>query len=229
MSGRYEEWAGRIVRRDDGGRFADDDTSRFLTHARTWLGSVSAQFEARHRTDWGMSDPETGRRYARSTPPRALQLGYVRVADHPTGEGLPERSTGSFARTFGTSSHPQAGGLWINPDDPGTRHAPNFRNDWGVGVSGLRPPRSRSERFRDIGRPMAAFPRTESGDTVEVVTRRRGTEKSGPLGSRGNPEDFHLPAISAKDWKIIMQAKGRAKRSRTWIEKLNVRMERGDA
>jgi hypothetical protein len=227
MSSTYEPWAGRIVRRDDGGRFADDDTSRFLTHARGWLGRMGEQFEARHREHWGRPDPVTGRRYATSNTPVAKRRGFIRVADHPLGEGVPDRSTGPFARTFGTSTHPEAGGLWIDPNNPGTRHAPLFRNDFGAPVSDLRPPRSRTESRRLYGRPMAAFPRTKEGDSVEVVTRRRGVERRGPLGSRGNPEDFAMPYISPQTWKRIMQAKGKVKQRRTWIEKLGARMEGG--
>ena len=202
-----------------------DELGQFVEHARSWLTRASARFEVKHRDAWGMPDPATGRRYARDVAPLAMRKGFIRVADHPMGEGRPDTSTASYASTFGTSTHPAAGGLWIDPNNPGTRHAPNFRNDFGVGVSGLRPPRSRTQRFREIGRPLAEFPRTEGGDQVDVVTRRRGVEKFGPLGSRGNREEFHLPYISPQVWKRIMQTKGERKRQRTWIERLNVRME----
>jgi hypothetical protein len=173
-------------------------------------------------------DPVTGRRFARDNPPMAARKGYIRVADNPAGEGRSDTSTASYARTFGTSTHPDAGGLWLDPNNPGTRHAPRFHNDGGAPVGGLNPPPTRSERHRDYGGRMAAFTRNEGGDQVDVVTRRRGVEKSGPLGSRGDREQFALPRISPQAWKRIMQAKGQRQRARTWIEKLNVRMERGE-
>lgn len=77
-------------------------------------------------------------------PPHALVMGYRRVGDHPTGAGREHDGGGSMPM----SAHPEAGGLWIDPNRPGTRHAPAYRNDMGWLVSGLKPKPSRSSRVR---------------------------------------------------------------------------------
>lgn len=78
--------------------------------------------------------------------PLAAQLGYTRVGDHPEGVGKVDGGSGSYMTP---SLHPQAGGLWINPKQPGTPHAPNYRNDLGHGVSGLRPKEQASHRHKN--------------------------------------------------------------------------------
>lgn len=98
----------------------------------------------------------------RSDPPPALRMGYTRVGDHPEGEGSIEASETSY---LPRSTHPQAGGLWIDPKRPGTRHEPNYLNDWGHGVSSLRKDPSPSQRRKDV-----------------VVGRRRGENRTYLVG-----------------------------------------------
>lgn len=80
-----------------------------------------------------------------SRAPLALQRGYARVGDHPRGVG---RAGGDDDGVVTPSTHPQAGGLWIDPANPGTRHAPRYLNDLGQQVSELRPDQSRASRFK---------------------------------------------------------------------------------
>jgi hypothetical protein len=66
--------------------------------------------------------------------------------DHPdrlgsAGADLSE----SDARYVGRPSiHPLAGGLWIDPNNPGTRHNPKYRTDLGHATSVVDPPQSPS-------------------------------------------------------------------------------------
>lgn len=78
-------------------------------------------------------------------PPIALARGYTRVGDHPRGVG---RVGGDDDGVFTPSTHPQAGGLWVDPAMPGTRHAPRYLNDVGHLVSEVQPDRSRASRFK---------------------------------------------------------------------------------
>lgn len=114
--------------------------------------------------------------------PRAAQLGYVRVGDHPDRMGLP----GGAESYFGTSTHPDAGGVWVDPERPGTQVAPIFRNDFGSPMSQLVAPASRTERHK---RDRAEF-RREDAAGVPDDRERLGREYGGKIGRRleGAPE-----------------------------------------
>lgn len=76
--------------------------------------------------------------------------------------------------------------------------------------------------------------RNEWGDQVDMETRRASTGKTtwGPIGGRGNKEsDFRavMKYVDPKLNKRLRTTYGKKRRARTWIEKLNVRMERGGA
>lgn len=75
--------------------------------------------------------------------PTAHRRGFTRVGDHPEGFG---RVGGENRGVVVASTHPTAGGLWIDPADPGTRHAPRYLDDLGHRVSQLQPDLSRSLR-----------------------------------------------------------------------------------
>lgn len=98
-------------------------------------------------------------------PPSVAQRGFRRMGDHPQGEGRVGAIRGSYMTP---STHPLAGGLWVDPANPGTRHDPRYVNDAGHRVTGLRQAPHRSERHKDLlrdrrrgdltGRPRDAEP-----------------------------------------------------------------------
>lgn len=118
-------------------------------------------------------------------PPHAAVLGYRRVGDHPTGAGRLHDSGG----TMPMSSHPDAGGLWIDPNRPGTVHAPAYRNDMGWLVSGLQPKVHRTTERKQalqIQRREGMYGSPEGLDRREL---QRGGEVIGErLGYEGSPE-----------------------------------------
>ena len=124
------------VKRDEAGRFAEN-----------WAARLSEQVAAARKAGkFGAYKPVTR---GGTAQPNAKRLGYVRVGDHPTRRGA---VGGEDSVYFGASSHPDAGGVWIDPKRPGTARAPTFRNDYGSGMPDLIPPKSRSqERGEDIG------------------------------------------------------------------------------
>jgi hypothetical protein len=78
--------------------------------------------------------------------PEAFTRGYRRVGDHPDAVGAPG---GNSPGAFQQSSHPLAGGLWVDPANPGTRARPRYLNDMGVPTAAARRPRSASEQRRE--------------------------------------------------------------------------------
>lgn len=166
--------------------------------------------------EYGMRRPAAS---FNSRQPAARTLGYTRVGEHPTGAG-----TVDGGDTYWTpSTHPDAGGLWINPKDPGTRHEPNYRNDAGHGISGLRkdpsPSRRRKEaitgRRRGEDRMHAASVKAgEHGGDVEHYVYRGApgglmTERSGTFGygARGEDSSEHAGVFVA----AMKRAKKRAR------------------
>lgn len=109
--------------------------------------------------------------------PDALKRGYTRVGEHPTGAG----KVGGEDSYITPSLHPLAGGLWIDPKRPGTRHAPSYRNDMGHGVSELRPKMQPSYARKD---------RLQGARRGEYRGRPRGTEGAWfyrqPVAEEGN-------------------------------------------
>lgn len=81
-----------------------------------------------------------------TSAPLAAKRRFRRVGNHPQHEGQVGTGAGSYATP---STHLLAGGLWIDPANPGTRHAPRYVNDHGHMVTGLQPERSRSGRHKD--------------------------------------------------------------------------------
>lgn len=87
-----------------------------------------------------------GEARARNVEPAASRLGYRRVGDHPERLGAADGPGNAY---IPRSSHPLAGGLWIDPDHPGTRHAPAYRNDAGHFVGALQPLKHRTVRRKE--------------------------------------------------------------------------------
>lgn len=114
-------------------------------------------------------------------PPHALVMGYRRVGDHPTGAGREHDHGG----TMPVSSHPDAGGLWIDPNRPGPKHAPAYRNDMGWLVGDLTPKRSRSSSRKEELREQRRGGLRGRPDEVELSTTQ-GTSKR--FGGRGYTE-----------------------------------------
>jgi hypothetical protein len=96
-----------------------------------------------------------------------------------------------------------------------------------------RPSVEHKDFFRTDGRT-AVFARNQYGDQVDMYTRQMskpGKEGFGGIGGRGNKEtDFRavMKYVDPKLNKRLREGKGKKKRSRTWIEKLDVRMQRGE-
>lgn len=108
--------------------------------------------------------------------PLAARLGYRRVGEHPQGAG---RINGEHIY-WSPSTHPDAGGLWINPARPGSRHEPNYLNDMGHGISELRKPKSRSQREKEhvLGFRRGEY-RTSPDDAERVYRRVRPATSAG--------------------------------------------------
>lgn len=103
-------------------------------------------------------------------PPPALRMGFQRVGEHPTGFG----SAWGSAEDYGSrSTHPQAGGLWIDPARPGTRHDPIYLNDLGHGVSDLR-----KGMHPSVRRKLDIAERRRGGDRIYAASRTVGHDGS---------------------------------------------------
>jgi hypothetical protein len=128
------KWNPKLHPRDgDNGRFTENWTARLAEQmmAARQRGDVSSAYlPVRHGSD---------------SRPHAANLGYVRVGDHPTRMG----AVGGAESYFGSSTHPDAGGVWVDPARPGTSRAPQFRNDYGSPMAQLKPVPSRSQRHKD--------------------------------------------------------------------------------
>ena len=129
------------------------------------------------------------RRVASAMPPVSLARGYRRVGDHPRGVG---KVGGEDAGVFSQSTHPLAGGLWIDPQRPGTRHAPRYVNDFGVAVTGLIPKKHNTELHRGAvkGRRREGLFGDPEGLNYRE-TRRGGVAVGDRLGYGDAPEAFN--------------------------------------
>lgn len=135
--------------------------------------------------------------------PLAAKLRFQRVGDHPQREGRVGTVTGSYMTP---STHPLAGGLWVDPANPGTRHDPRYVNDAGHRVTGLRPASHRSEQHKGrmrgrrsgelTGRPQGAEPnfRIRKGTRgIDVEGERRfgyGTRADSDAAEAGRAQAF---------------------------------------
>jgi hypothetical protein len=160
--------------------------------------------------------------------PIAAQRGFKRVADLPKGHHYTTRST-----------HPLANGIWIDPKNPGTKRQPNYVSDYNtlIGADTARSvglqyaDTTHSKRWKDgrTDRRTASFEHDEFGDPLIRLLRRSGGEwRERVFGGRGSLEQDFTTGMKwdmPKDFRERMQAKGKRKRQRTWIEKLNARME----
>lgn len=138
-------------------------------------------------------------------PPHALVMGYRRVGDHPTGAGREHDNGGSMPM----SAHPDAGGLWIDPNRPGSKHAPAYRNDMGWLVTDLKPKPSRSSRLKGAVQERRRGDTRGRGDglVIERSTTMRDVrtgdtyrERSGGFGygTRGESATVSAPAFVAQ-------------------------------
>lgn len=118
-------------------------------------------------------------RLVTSEPPASLRRGFTRVGEHPTGFGSVH---GSSAQYGTPSTHPWAGGVWINPKNPGTRHAPRYLDDLGHGISEMRPEQHRSEKHKRFLQSDRYENPQHSNENVEHETVWRGKRRPGQLG-----------------------------------------------
>jgi hypothetical protein len=96
-------------------------------------------------------------------------------------------------------------------------------------------PRGRKSRkhkdFLRVDGRMAEFARDKYGEQAEMYTRQAskpGKEKFGAIGSRGSRETDYRAGMKYSDPaldRVLRATYGKKKRQRTWIEKLNARME----
>lgn len=145
--------------------------------------------------------------------PRAQQLGYTKLGVDEDGDTMwAKPGVSPYREIFG---------------DDGRRMSQ-------YGTPYKRRPSADEKMFR-ADRRMAEFTRNKYGDQVEMYTRQAskpGKEMFGAIGSRGNKEtDFRavMKYVNPLLNKRLRTTQGKKKRARTWIEKLNVRMERGEA
>lgn len=152
----------------------DGENGRF-TH--NWERRLAEQIEA------AVQRGAMTRRYAPTTeravssPPLAHMRGMVRVGDRPDRQGAAD---GAHSPGITPSTHPDAGGVWVDPDRPGTNHAPVFRNDNGHAISDLTRTRSKSERHK--GTVSERRREDWTGNTGD--RERRGVEDGGKIGRR---------------------------------------------
>lgn len=168
----------------------DGENGRF-TH--NWEARLAEQLAAASKRRAGYK-LDTGR--PSNNQPYAKHLGYVRVGDHPDRMGLP----GGAESYFGTSTHPEAGGVWIDPARPGTFRSPTFRNDFGSAMTQLTRPSSRSE----LDRRSRTESRREDWSHVPDDRERRGRDDGGKIGRR-------LEGAPAAAVKEMRRAQARAR------------------
>lgn len=202
-------------KRDDMGRFAEN-----------WAARLAEQITAGRREGrFGAYKPVTR---GNSQAPHAKALGYVRVGDHPTRKGA---VGGEDSEYFGASSHPDAGGIWVDPARPGTSRAPGFRNDFGSSINDLTVPKLRSQQHKEDRRSR----RAEDWSGIPDNRERRDRDDGGKIGRRfeGAPE------AAVKEMRRA-QARTRAETGRVakrrtprgtmvdgWMSKINERFEKG--
>jgi len=161
-------------------------------------------------------------------PPEALRKGFVRVGDHPTRMG----AVGGEKSYFGSSTHPDAGGIWIDPARPGTTVAPRFLNDYGSSLTQLTPVPSRSQEHK---RGASSRRRDDWTHTPDDRERRSSTD-GGKIGRRLDG----APAAAVKEMRRAqararVEGSSRTPKRRTprgtqvdgWMGKVNERIEKG--
>ncbi len=156
----------------------DGDTGRFTEN---WAARLSEQISAARRE--GRFGGYTPARIGNRLPPEARRKGFVRVGDHPTRQGA---VGGADPGYFTPSTHPDAGGVWVDPARPGTSRAPAFRNDFGSLITDLTPPKTRSQERKEQVRSRRREDWTHTPDDRERVPASEG----GKIGRRleGAPE-----------------------------------------
>lgn len=202
----------------------DGENGRFT---RNWEARLADQLIAgRRRGEISASYLPVQRGH--SGPPEAARRGYVRVGDHPTRMG----AVGGEESYFGSSTHPDAGGVWIDPARPGTERAPIFRNDFGSPIGALRPPKSRSQqRQEDI-----QSRRSDDWSGVPADRERQGRDEGGKIGRRLEG----APAAAVKEMRrarararvegshrVPVRRTPRGTRVDSWMGKINDRIEKG--
>lgn len=203
----------------------DGENGRFT---RNWEARLADQLTAGRRRGEISSSylPETGR--AGSGQPYAKQLGYVRVGEHPTRMG----AVGGQESYFGSTTHPDAGGVWVDPARPGTERAPIFRNDYGSPISALRPPDARSK----LHKRDRADPRREDYAGTPQDRERRGQDEGGKIGRRleGAPEaavkEMRRAQARARvegSHRVPVRRTPRGTQVESWMDKVNERFEKG--
>lgn len=199
----------------------DGENGKFT---RNWEARLAQQLSDASKRRSGYR-PDTSRPL--NMVPYAEQLGYVRVGEHPDRMGLP----GGAESYFGTSTHPDAGGVWINPARPGTQVAPRFLNDYGSPMSQLITRASRTERDkwdRAEGR------RADLSHTPEGRDRRT-PEEGGKIGRRleGAPQAA-VKELRRAQARARVEGSSRTPKRRTprgtrvdsWMDEVNARFER---
>lgn len=79
--------------------------------------------------------------------PESMRQGFKRVGDHPQGRGSINGVDQGSRNAL--SGHPSAGGVWLDPKRPGTRHKPRLLDDFGHLVSDMQPKPRPSEMRKD--------------------------------------------------------------------------------
>jgi hypothetical protein len=199
----------------------DGENGRFT---RNWEARLAEQLAAASKRRQNFK-PDTGR--PSNAQPYARQLGYVRVGDHPTRMG----AVGGEESYFGTSAHPDAGGVWVDPARPGTQVAPTFRNDYGSAIMALAKPASRTEQRKHDVRSR----RSDDWSRVPADRERRQPEDGGKIGRRldGAPEAA-VKEMRRAQARARVEASARRVKRRTprgtqvdsWMDKVNDRIGR---
>lgn len=141
--------------------------------------------------------------------PEAAKRGYKFLGKDEDGHGMWQKPGESPHRTLYGDDGKWRGRQGTPWDDRPSRHEKDWR----------------------IDRRTAAFPEDEYGNRADIYTRQMskpGKEKFGPIGSRGNTEEDFRRLMKYVDPvlnKRLRADKGEKKRARTWIERLNARME----
>jgi hypothetical protein len=204
----------------------DGENGRFV---HNWERRLAEQIDAAVRRG------DVSRRYAPTTerplsaPPIAAQRGFVRIGDRPDRQGAAD---GARSGTITPSTHPLAGGVWIDPDRPGTNHAPRFLNDNGHRLADLQPAPSKSERHKIEVQSR----RTEDWTGTPEGRERLPTRDGGKIGRRLEG----APAAAVKEMRRAqararVEGSSRTPKRRTprgtqvegWMSRVNERIEKG--
>lgn len=204
----------------------DGENGRFT---RNWEARLAEQIDSalRRGVMSRQYTPTTER--ARDVSPTAERLGFVRVGDRPDRQGAAD---GAHSWSISPSTHPAAGGVWVDPARPGSNHAPRFLNDNGHAISDLRKAPSKSERHRDDRTARRAEDWAGTPEGVE----RQSAKDGGKIGRR-----FEGAPVAAVKEMRRAQRRTRAETGRQgvrrtprgtavegWMGKVNDRIEKGN-